>query len=604
MEISRNIPHNFIFWILIAIITINLAFPGEVFSQSNYCFFFVLHLLFLIWSGLMLRHRDWDSTQKAALWIGFLFIVALPGTIASINLKRTEETLWLFMSYFCLYVLVVHLDLNSRQIHRAIFFIAQMGFLISLFALYQYFFELDQLRQEIVSQHSLETEFQHALLTRVATQRIFAHFPLPNTLAGFLTMILPLQGLLVFYSLNKEEQLHSLPTELEIFKKGIGRAGWIAFLTLEITISFVVLALTKSFGGWFCLFGTMAWILWKAELHRRFKARAIGLLLLLSILGAGWLLWIGHARRIHLWDFSKPGNSVTLRLNNCRTALEIFRDFPWTGIGLGNYGAINPKYQFNSKNVTQFAHNTPLQLLSECGFPLLAGVGFLLIRRWKFSPAIKAPRSWPSQPNALQVALQGSLCAWILHNLVDINLYFTSLGSLAIFLFALVQNFNPYRQAEAIKSSFSHPVEGYSQSGWWRIPAAMMLLVFGLNFGLILRGYVSKNLMEMAGWASAKKQYPLALKYADWGVWLRSYDSEAILNKAQVLAQLEQLKNNRMEALRELKTGFQKATQMDPYNAQYQFELSKILSGLGEKEAAILATSKAKALFPSETKYQ
>ena len=95
---------------------------------------------------------------------------------------------------------------------------------------------------------------------------------------------------------------------------------------------------------------------------------------LLLTLAGSWLAWTSYKRGFRLWNLSAAENPITLRLITYRTALDIFRDFPVTGVGLGNYGTLNPRYQTSPRLVTQFAHNTPLQLLSEGGVVLIAGL--------------------------------------------------------------------------------------------------------------------------------------------------------------------------------------------------------------------------------------
>ena len=57
-------------------------------------------------------------------------------------------------------------------------------------------------------------------------------------------------------------------------------------------------------------------------------------------------------------------------------------------------------------------------------------------------------------------------------------------------------------------------------------------------------------------------------------------------------------------ALLDLKKNYQRATELDPYNSEYHFQLSKILTALGEREASSLEKRRAQALFPAESRYR
>ena len=115
----------------------------------------------------------------------------------------------------------------------------------------------------------------------------------------------------------------------------------------------------------------------------------------------------------------KPANPAFLRAENWISAWTIFAAHPM-GTGLNSYGVMYSQYMLPGSNETQYTHNTPLQLLSELGYAvLIAGACLLLL----------ALRSWRrGEFKRLSPYLLSALVVWVGHNLIDINVYFPSIG--------------------------------------------------------------------------------------------------------------------------------------------------------------------------------
>jgi tetratricopeptide (TPR) repeat protein len=104
---------------------------------------------------------------------------------------------------------------------------------------------------------------------------------------------------------------------------------------------------------------------------------------------------------------------------NWVSAWTIFAAHPM-GTGLNTYGVMYSQYMLPGANETQYAHNTPLQLLAELGYiALIAGAGIVLL----FLGA------WHrGELRRLSPYIVLALIVWGVHNLIDINVYFPSLG--------------------------------------------------------------------------------------------------------------------------------------------------------------------------------
>ncbi len=104
---------------------------------------------------------------------------------------------------------------------------------------------------------------------------------------------------------------------------------------------------------------------------------------------------------------------VLLRSVNWRVALWVFAQNPWLGVGLGGVGIAGLTSPWGVRNITPFAHNTPLQLLAELG---VVGAPLVVVL-WAsgFALAVRLFRTDRPAGVALLVPLA--------HNLFDFSLY-------------------------------------------------------------------------------------------------------------------------------------------------------------------------------------
>jgi O-antigen ligase len=130
----------------------------------------------------------------------------------------------------------------------------------------------------------------------------------------------------------------------------------------------------------------------------------------------GGLLLLPSVRQVlgRVADFG--GYSMTGRIRFWQAALEMWRDHPLLGVGLGNFAAFYPHYQRYPYFYSNDPHSWPLQLLCELGLPgallallLLAGAVVWLRRIWRSLPPLEA--------GLLSAALVGSLA----HAAVDFD---------------------------------------------------------------------------------------------------------------------------------------------------------------------------------------
>jgi O-antigen ligase/polysaccharide polymerase Wzy-like membrane protein len=591
--ISGQLPKHtrLVLVILLIAVALNLLYPGEVFFQSRYG----LVLAAVSACAVVLfqaRRRGSANAMFRHAALAFLPLVGMvPSLIWTTNQDRSQEAFLLFFSYSCLLFSLWGCKFRSQAVCASLLTLIAVAMVVGAWALYQHFVGLGVLRAELMQRTNMDEDFRAALLARAQSGRVFANFSLPNTLAGLITMILPLQvGLLrtSFVPSRLLEVRHRLVT---ILRNPLTRLA----LVVGILQSIWVLALTQSFGGWVCLCCSIGVVLFVWLYHSGRRADwIIGAGLLLTLAGS-WLAWTSYKRGFRLWNLRAAENPITLRLITYRTALDIFRDFPATGVGLGNYGTHNPRYQTSPRLVTQFAHNTPLQFLSEGGVALIAGLLCVVVVgvRWKSSPN-QIPRHALTR-DPLYLGMMGSLVAWLVHNGLDIDFYFPSLGALGFLILGLFWDY-PNRKSEE-QETHSAPIA--------QPTIILMEIALALAFLTGMRFYLSRSFIDLARLSASSGDLAGANRYGRWAVKLRPQDAASVLFQGKLETQiLKQQGKPTAELLQTLRHSLEEAVRLDPYNVEFLFELSRVYQGLGNNKLADESRAKAVTLFPSESKYR
>jgi len=195
---------------------------------------------------------------------------------------------------------------------------------------------------------------------------------------------------------------------------------WWALYTLIAALLFGSVVAAGSRAGAILCFAEILLIpavaLWQGRLKGRLFIRAIAtsvaaMALLTAIIG--WEV---------LWNRLQERNSFALRRDLAISSLEMIRDRPWTGFGLGTWSTAYPGYaRYDDGSFVNQAHNDWLQWGSEGGIPLL--LIMLALAAWAIRPAIRS--------------LWGvGLLAVFLHGLVDYPMQ--QRPALAAFFFALL----------------------------------------------------------------------------------------------------------------------------------------------------------------------
>ena len=162
---------------------------------------------------------------------------------------------------------------------------------------------------------------------------------------------------------------------------------------------FFALLLTKSIGAFLSLFfGLIVYLYLRKKLKGPHLIFLFGLFLLIIFIFF-WRFW---GQREH----TNPAFSAVMRLGYWRQTLEIIKEHPLTGTGLGNFNL----------SFSRYAHNSYLQILAETG--IFGLFSFMWLIFCIFKVAIKK-----ACVSKNQACLISSGMIFLLHNFLDFTLF-------------------------------------------------------------------------------------------------------------------------------------------------------------------------------------
>jgi O-antigen ligase len=369
--------------ILLTLIFIRPFICSLAFPHLNFIYSIILLVFLLIWlirKGIPLRKIN---TLKSPL---LLFLLALLiSIIFSTDKLNSLKELYKYISGILIFLFAISLTYEDRI--RAIKAIILAGFLISLLAIYQYFFGF----RHILDYLARDKTASSFALDYIQRKRVYFPFVTPNTLGGYLAIIIPL--ILALWDKNKKILLNPL------------------FFFL-ISISFALL-LTKSLGALLSIFsGLVIYFYFSSFLNKDYliKQKILNKKVLLLI--TGFLIIMGLVfliRQTASKPHALPTFSLIMRINYWFEALKIIKIAPWTGVGLGNFNLVFARY----------AHNSYLQLWAETG--ILGIVSFLWLIIAVFKSAVKNINI--ASNKKLIIGLISANAVFLIHNLIDFSFF-------------------------------------------------------------------------------------------------------------------------------------------------------------------------------------
>ena len=336
----------------------SLAFP---YLNSLYSALFLIFLItWPIYKGISIEKIY--ALKYPLILFSLALIISL---IFSIDKLNSLKELYKYISGILLFLIAISLTQENKI--RLIYIVVLAGLVISLLAIYQYFFGF----QHILDYISKERITEPFALDYIQRKRVFFPFVTPNTLGGYLAMMIPL-------ALNDKKRIWSI-----------------------IPLSFALL-LTKSLSALLSLFlalGLYFYLQGKLE-----KRRILFLFGLLLIIGLVFIIRSATPEQ-HL----QPIFSTIMRLNYWKDTLRIIKIAPLSGIGLGNFDLTSSRY----------AHNSYLQIWAEMGILGITSILWLIITVFKY--VFNNFEGYPDKK--LITSLIVTTAVFVIHNFIDFTFF-------------------------------------------------------------------------------------------------------------------------------------------------------------------------------------
>jgi putative inorganic carbon (HCO3(-)) transporter len=348
--------------IFLCLIFVRPFISSLAFAYLN-AFYSQLLLAFLaLW--LMLKGLQLEPLGKTKFPL-LLFSLAL--VISVIFSPRTLHSLresYKYASGILIFIIVA--SFREEQKNRLLKTLILAGFIISLIGLYQYCFGFSALAKYLLKRGIPEP----FALDWIARRRVYLPFITPNILAGYLAIV-------IFLDLQKFSQQR-----------------YYRFLLIPLCATFL---LTKSLGAFASFFASLLLYFYLGgRLKKLYLSGLLGTFLIFTAVIA--------FRQFYLAEHTHPLFSATMRLSYWKDTLELIRQHPLVGIGLGNFNLPQSRY----------AHNLLLQLWAETG--LLGLISFL----WLVIAVLKYARKNKGKEPALLLA---AAFVFFIHNFVDFSFF-------------------------------------------------------------------------------------------------------------------------------------------------------------------------------------
>ncbi len=272
---------------------------------------------------------------------------------------------------------------------------------------------------------------------------------------------------------------------------------------------------------------------------------------------------------------SDDSDPFSARFQTWLTASEIFAARPF-GSGLDTYAVAQLQHQQPGADLTEHARNAPFQLLAELGiFALISALGlviFLVSRSGALFPSVKN-----------QQYLLLALMAWIVHSVMETNIYFASVGTLGI---AVIGLWGSSMRDSGTKTSLP-------SARLIRI-VSVVALVIVLWSGLV---YVSGELLRRARAEAGNQELIRANRTLQMAARINRFDSSIFYEAGQVTLELYQ-DTQTDSYLHESTEFFRNAVKLSPNKVGPRFGLALCLSSSNQLEQALEELRRAQSIHP------
>jgi tetratricopeptide (TPR) repeat protein len=529
-------PKDFVEWVY-------TSWPNQI----------VIILVFAVLLWLVLDPNRLAARVDLLFVLPLIFLVtqvaSLPG---SINHQASSDTVMLFAACMLVFYAAAWYARDGAAAWSIFGGFGLATFLIIVLALEQHFGGL-QATREFAAAYMEPSSMPRDLLSRMMSNRVFGTLVYPNALAGYLVVTFA-------------------PTLTWIWARSRTWDVRVKWATLVFVGGLMVycLLLTGSRGG-FAAFAVMMLVGLGCLLGREPRFKWVVPVTVVALVA---VFFVGKSRGlIHVGT-----ESLESRLDYWQGAWKIGRDHVWLGTGPGTFGSIYPKYKTALTEEAQIVHNSYLQMWSDSG--IVAAVVFALLWLVALFDGFKLARQ--RQGDAAAIAVCAAVAGWVVHGLVDFDLYVPGVALPAFLLLGILQGLKELTKVG--------PVKPRGQTKWLVgfLCAAVIATVAWMEGRDLQATFVHARVQEL------EASNPVAaLQEAQRAAELASQDSHYYVVAGDLATRLGRFD----EAIRY----YRGAIDNDPYRPSYHWRLARAeMAAHGLTDRAIEQLRQAVALNPSQ----
>lgn len=324
---------------------------------------------------------------------------------------------WLTLSGFFLFLLFWR-GLGQKRIEKLILVVFFVGLFESLYGMFEFFSG---------HRHILHLRMDHLVTAVTGT------FINRNAFAGYLLMVIPLSlGYLFSKEVHRAGGFMGWRQRLSSLD---GKSFLIAFGIILMILSLLFSGSRMGIVSLLLSFSLISVLFRNREEGRTFSKSSI-LIFGLALL---WAAWIGLDAVIS--RFFTTTESFEDRWRLWTNTLQIIRDYPLFGTGLGTFTQIFPMYRsFHIRGLITHAENDFLQLMAEAGLIGAGLIGLLFIYLLYRGGA--GIRRLSSRDPARYIGIGGlvGIVALMFHSLVERNIQIPANAFLYTFIMTIILN--------------------------------------------------------------------------------------------------------------------------------------------------------------------
>ena len=397
----------------------------------------------------------------------------LPGMMLSYTSHATVVEWLKIAAYFGMFFLVLNTVTSKQKIDILVYAIILIGLFQAVYAIYQVF----SITPKVWWWKSRVGGYRFASGT----------FIVSNHFAGYMEMVLCLAfGFLI----AQKRQIRRLRSGLNGNRKFLQKCvTWFApesarpkiifFFFVTVLIG-VALLLSASRGGILALGASMLLMSILFLTKQRYRVYG-GLAICLCVATLAYGLHVGIEPTLK--KFENPKNLYS-RLHITRTILPMIKDYPYLGVGLGNFRYVYPRYidDYDRVRGSGYAHNDWVEAGTETGclglFLILVGFGIYMVRMMGV---------WRQRRDFHALGIGAGVVAGLLsiamHSYFDFNMHIPA-NPLTLAALLAVGYAAMHRQGRAHGESFFYRKRDIPLTRWRRIGIlGLVAVVLGFSAG-------------------------------------------------------------------------------------------------------------------------